>query len=164
MDPSATSGGGGKIELSGRIKPYKGRIGSIGMGLKEEVVILKRDCPSAYPLGICDDRPTLQGVTAPLPVVTNTLSGVISADSVLGVFRLVGRRRSRSSISAEVGETQQREMVSKRTKMSETWGRALGFRSQHFSINDQTSSDRPRMSWFVGRKGRFPARTNPGTA
>lgn len=46
--------------------------------------------PLIYPLGVGDDFPALQGVTVPPPAVTNPPSGVISVDSVSGVFRLVG--------------------------------------------------------------------------
>jgi len=75
--------------------------------------------PLAYSLGTGDDCPTLQGVTVPPPAVINMPSGVISVDSVSGVFLRVGQLRSRSSIASEVGETQLRDAASKRTKMSE---------------------------------------------
>ena len=75
----------------------------------------------------------------------------------------VGRSRLRLAISSRVGETQSREAASNWTNMVAIWGRLRGSASQHCSISTHTSSDSPRMSRFIGRGGRFPSRTNPGT-
>lgn len=48
--------------------------------------------------------------------------------------------------------------------MSVARGRMLGAWSRHFSIDAQTPSDSPRMSRFIGRGGRSPARTRAGAA
>lgn len=89
---------------------------------------------------------------------------IVSTDSDMEGFWLVGRSRLRFAIASGVGETQLGEAFSKRTKVPAMWGRLLGSRSQHCTISTQTSSDRPRISRSVGREGRFTSRTSLVTA
>lgn len=79
-------------------------------------------------------------------------------------FWLVRRSRFKSKISSGVVETQPLEAFSKRTRMSEMRGRFIGSRSQHCFTSTQTSSDRPKISRFVGREGHRPSRTSFVTA
>ena len=108
--------------------------------------------------------PASRRLTAPPLIVPRAVPSIVSVDSVANLLWLVERPRLRFAITSGVGETQPREVVSKKAKVSATCGLALGTWCQHFSVSIQTSFDRPRISKFVGREGRIPARARPGAA
>ena len=89
---------------------------------------------------------------------------IVSADSTVEEFGLVGQPALRFAIASGAGETQSREAVSRRTRVSAARGRALETQLQHFSTSIQTSSDSPRMPRFAGRESPSPVRANTGTA
>lgn len=96
----------------------EGRTGNVGVGEDGEM-----NSNSGSPLSPVGRRWRLPGFMRAYnttPIVPNTVSGIVSTDSVIKWFRLVGRPRLRLVITSEVGETQLREAVSKRTKISAT--------------------------------------------
>ena len=108
--------------------------------------------------------PASRRLTAPTLIVPRVVPGIVSVDSVANPFWLVERPKLRFAITSGVGGAQPRAAVSKKAKLSAMCGRVLGTWCQHFSVSVQTSFDRPRMSKFVGREGRIPARASPGAA
>ena len=116
------------------------------------------------PLDVGGDCQGLLEPTAPPPIVPNAASDIVSADSTVEEFGLVGQPALRFTIASGAGETQSREAGSRRTRVSAARGRALETQLQHFSTRIQTSSDSPRMPRFAGREGPSPVRINTGTA
>ena len=121
-------------------------------------------------LDIGDNRQALWGLgtmpRSPLPVpsLLRMASDAVKVVSLVGdSWMVIGQSRLRFAIASEVEGAQWQEAASKKNKISVICGRTVGSASQHFSASIQTSSERPRISRFGGRGGRWPAKTNPGT-
>ena len=129
------------------------------MRLRQRCETLGRDC---ILFGIGSDRQALQGFGKTLRYpVTDEAVKVVSV--VEDSWTVIKWSKSRFAIAFEVEEAQRQEAASKKGKTSAMFGRTVESPSQHFSTSIQTSSERPRISRFTGREGRWPAKTSPGT-
>ena len=100
----------------------------------------------------------------PAPSLPRTTSDVVKDVSpVRDSWMMIERSRLIFAIASEVEEAQWQEAASKNDKISVICGRTVGSISQHFSASSHTSPERPKISRFGGRRGRWPAKTSPGT-
>lgn len=70
------------------------------------------------PLDVGGDCQGLLEPTAPPPIVPNAASDIVSADSTVEEFGLVGQPALRFAIASGAGEAQSREAGSRRTRVS----------------------------------------------